>query len=303
MAGAPLTSAVVFDIGTNTVRCLAFRDGVESFRSHRVVRLGQGVDATGGFAPEAIDRAVAGLAALASEAGPYDLRDAVATSATRDASNRGLFLDRAEAVLGVRPRVIPGDEEAAFSFAGALAGFGAGEAGMKDPALVIDVGGGSTEFVLGRSSPQYAISVDMGSVRLTERVIPERPSVRVAEAMEEAMRAFGVVDLPERPGVVVGVAGTFTALAAIDLDLATYDRSVVHHHAVTTASLDRIIDSLAAMTIAETEAIPSLEAARAPVLLGGAIVVRAALEVAGADSVVVSEHDLLDGLMANLLTR
>ncbi len=297
-----MSSAAVFDIGTNTVRCLAFRDGVESFRGHRVVRLGQGVDATGGFAPEAVDRAVAGLATLVREAGPCDLHDAVATSATRDASNRDLFLDRAEAVLGVRPRVIPGDEEAAFSFAGALSGFGPERPAALEPALVIDVGGGSTEFVLGRAAPEYAISVDMGSVRLTERVIPERPTVRVAEAMHEALRVFGAVDLPVAPGIVIGVAGTFTALAAIDLDLEAYDRSVVHHHTLTVVSLERIIESLAAMTVEETEAIPSLEPARAPVLLGGAIVVRAALEAAGADSVTVSEHDLLDGLMAHLLT-
>lgn len=298
-----MTSAAVFDIGTNTVRCLAFRGGVEVYRGHRVVRLGQGVDATGGFVPEAIDRAVAGLAELAAEAGKCERTDVVATSATRDAANRDVFLDRAEAVLGVRPWVIPGDEEAEFSFAGALSGFQPDSPTEESPAptLVIDVGGGSTEFVLGRTSPEFMISVDMGSVRLTERSIPERPSSRVAEAMAEALQAMAVVDLPEPAGRVVGVAGTFTALAAIDLGMAAYDRDVVHHHVLEVGALDRIIESLARMTVEETAAIPSLEPARAPVLLGGAIVVRAALEVAGAESVIVSEQDLLDGLMAHLL--
>ncbi len=298
-----MTTAAVFDIGTNTVRCLAFDDGVEVFRGHRVVRLGQGVDASGRFAPEAIDRAVAGLAELAEIAGACDLVDAVATSATRDASNRRLFVDRAEAVLGVRPRVIRGDEEAGFSFVGALAGFSEAERPGADPALVIDVGGGSTEFILGRTGPEYAISVDMGSVRLTERVIPERPTRRVPEAMSAAVLAMRDVALPEPPGLVIGVAGTFTALAAIDLDLDSYDRDVVQHHPLTSRALDRIIGSLADMSVDETAAIPSLEPARAPVLLGGAIVVRAALDVSGAAEVLVSENDLLDGLMAHLLVR
>lgn len=293
-----MSSAVVFDIGTNTVRCLAFRDGAESFRGHRVVGLGQGVDGSGNLASEAIDRAVIGLAELALEAGSCELRDAVATSATRDAGNRDEFLDRAEAVLGVRPRVIDGTEEAALSFAGARAGFPVVPEGSL---LVVDVGGGSTEFVLGRSVPEYAISVDMGSVRLTERVIPERPSSRVGEAMDEARRVMAAVRLPESPGVVVGVAGTFTALAAIEMGLEVHDPDVVHHHSLTAAGLDRIIASLAGMTVEETAAIPSLEPARAPVLLGGAIVVRAALETVGASSALVSETDLLDGLITSLL--
>lgn len=293
-----MSSAVVFDIGTNTVRCLAFRGGVESFRGHRVVGLGQGVDGSGNLAPEAIDRAVTGLAELALEAGSCERRDAVATSATRDADNRDEFLERAEAVLRVRPRVIDGTEEAALSFAGARAGFPVIPEGSM---LVIDVGGGSTEFVLGRRTVEYAISVDMGSVRLTERVIPERPSRRVGEAMAEALRVMEAVRLPERPGVVVGVAGTFTALAAIEMGLEVYDPEVVHHHCLTVAGLDRVIALLAGMTVEETAAIPSLEPARAPVLLGGAIVVRAALETAGVPSVIVSETDLLDGLIAPLL--
>ncbi len=295
-----MTTAAVFDIGTNTVRCLAFEDGREAYRDHRVVRLGQGVDETGVLDPAAIDRAVAGLAELSRAAGPSDARDAVATSASRDAANRDRFLDLAAATLGVRPRVITGDEEASLSFAGALTGFAAPRP-PDDVALVIDVGGGSTEFVLGRTVPTYAISTEMGSVRLTERVIPERPSNRVEEAMAEAARVLGAADLPEPADVVIGVAGTFTALGAIDLGLDAYDRALVHHHVLTVAALDRIIAALASMTVEETAAIPSLEPARAPVLLGGAIVVRAALGVAGAGSVVVSEHDLLDGLMARLL--
>lgn len=293
-----MSSAVVFDIGTNTVRCLARRAGVETFRGHRVVGLGQGVDGSGNLAVEAIDRAVGGLAELALAAGSCERRDAVATSATRDASNRDAFLDRAEAVLGVRPRVIDGTEEAALSFSGARAGFPVVPEGAL---LAIDVGGGSTEFVLGRTAPDYAVSVDMGSVRLTERVIPERPSSRVGEAMAEALRVMSEVRLPESPATVVGVAGTFTALAAIEMGLGAYDPQVVHHHPLTVTGLDRIIAMLAGLTVEETAAIPSLEPARAPVLLGGAIVVRAALEVVGVSSVLVSETDLLDGLIASLM--
>ena len=286
----------VFDIGTNTVRCLATEGGVEVFRGHRVVRLGQGVDATGEFSPAAVDRAVAGLSELMEQAGTPAIVDAVATSATRDASNRDVFLDRAETVLGVRPRVIDGAVEADLSFRGASS------TAFARPVLVIDVGGGSTEFVLGGDSPEYAVSVDVGSVRLTERVIPDRPARNVEQALEAALGLMAPVDLVRAPSSVVGVAGTFTALAAIDLELDEYDRSVVHHHELTVDAMERIVDHLAGLTVEETAAIPSLEAARAPMLLGGAVVVLAALRIAGTGSAIVSEHDLLDGLMADLLT-
>lgn len=287
--------SAVFDIGTNTVRCLASDDGVEAYRGHRVVRLGEGVDAAGAFLPKAIDRAVAGLAALMEDAGDPVRVDAVATSATRDAANRDEFLDRAEAVLGVRPRVIDGSTEADLSFRGATS------AAFAHPVLVIDVGGGSTEFVLGSDRPEYAISVDVGSVRLTERVIPDRPAANVAQAIEAALDLMGPVSLSRPPASVIGVAGTFTALAAIDLALPSYDRAVVHHHELTVEAMERIVSHLAGLSIEQTAAIPSLEPARAPMLLGGAIVVLAALRVSGAGSAIVSEHDLLDGLMADLL--
>lgn len=289
--------AAVFDIGTNTVRCLVSEDGLEVLRGHRVVRLGKGVDASGRFDPGAIDRAATGLADLMAAAGAPERVDAVATSATRDAANRDVFLARAEAVLGVRPRVIGGEVEADLSFRGATS------AGLAAPVLVIDVGGGSTEFVLGDTAPEYGVSVDVGSVRLTERVIPDRPADNVTEALEVALDLMAPVDLPRPPATVIGVAGTFTALAAIDLHLEAYDRSLVHHHRLTVAAMEHIVEHLAGLTLQETAAIPSLEPARAPMLLGGAIVVLAALRTAGADSVIVSEHDLLDGLMADLLAN
>ncbi len=287
--------AAVFDIGTNTVRCLAVDNGAEVFRAHRVVRLGQGVDALGSFTPEAIERAVAGLAELRAEVGEVDLVDAVATSATRDAANRDVFLDLVEAVLGVRPRVIDGVAEADLSFRGAAADR------FDRPVLVVDVGGGSTEFVMGDTSPRYAISADVGSVRLTERVLPERPTSRVDDALGAALDLMAEVSLPEVPATVVGVAGTFTALAAIALDLPAYDRDRVHGHVLGIDSIESLVAHLSSLTVEETAAIPSLEPARAPMLLGGAIVVLAALRTVGATEVVVSEHDLLDGLMEDLV--
>jgi exopolyphosphatase/guanosine-5'-triphosphate,3'-diphosphate pyrophosphatase len=223
---------------------------------------------------------------------------AVATSATRDAANRDEFLDAAEGVLGVRPEVISGDAEARLSFRGATAGL-PGPA----PYLVIDPGGGSTEFVLGESVPGFVASVDIGSVRITERALPGRPAphsdLLAAASSVEAM--FRAVDLPDTPGTVVGVGGTYTSLAAIALDLPRYDRLQVHRSVLSLDDLTSLAARLAGLTIEETAAIPSLDPARAPVILGGAIVAEAALRRSGRREVTVSEADILDGIALRLL--
>ncbi len=296
--------AAVFDIGTNTVRVLEGSSGpagvVEHFRDQRVVRLGEGVSGTGRFRPDAVERTLQGLWELRSQCGTLDVVDAVATSATRDATNREDFLGRAESILGVRPRVIEGVEEARLSFAGALSG-----ADYDGLVTVIDVGGGSTEFVFGRSEVEYAASIDIGSVRITEEAVPSRPATPQELEQAGVWLAQRLEDLaiPEGETTVVGVAGTFTALGAIDLDLERYDREVVHQHRMSLGELRSVIQQLAGMTLAETAAIPSLPASRAEVLLGGALVATAALEAVGGDSVIISETDLLDGLLEAVLNR
>jgi exopolyphosphatase/guanosine-5'-triphosphate,3'-diphosphate pyrophosphatase len=223
---------------------------------------------------------------------------AVATSATRDAANASELLDGVEARIGVRPDVISGDEEAALSFAGATAT-------IDDPGpyLVIDVGGGSTEFVYGARAPEYSVSIDIGSVRITERAVPSRPAPphEVVAAREQTGRLFTAFAPPGRPGTVIGVGGTFTSLAAIDSALPSYDRAVVDGYELTHDDLVALVARLMMLTVAETAAIPTLDPQRAPVILGGAIVAERALAAAGAGRLLVGEHDLLDGLAMRLL--
>ena len=297
-------NVAVFDIGTNTVRVLGgvYRSGQfeETVRESRVVRLGQGVSATRTFHPDAMQRTIDGLTELRALCGPLDRVDAVATSATRDATNRDVFLDAAKDVLGVRPRMISGEEEAGLSFFGATA-----NSDFVGPTVVIDVGGGSTEFVFGTNSVEYAVSLDMGSVRITEDVLGSRPA---KEAELEEARAWlsdrlGALRLPPAPATVVGVAGTYTALAAIDLKLKKYDRSRVHGHILSVKRLVQVSTLLARLSVEETAKIPSLPASRAEVLLGGALVALASVIATGASEVVVSEHDLLDGLLQQVASR
>lgn len=291
------------DIGTNTVRLLVaerhegglFPDKLEDLDRRVVITsLGQGVDGADRLSEEAIGRTVVVLEAYgaALKAWGVDVVDAVATSATRDASNRETFLDRAELALGFRPRVITGDEEAAFSFSGAASGIAADR-----PILVIDPGGGSTEFVFGSDAVEYAESVDIGSVRLTERMLPDHPAApgQVTGAGLHVDRLIESVATPA-PATVIGVGGTFTSLAAIALELVEYDRAAVHGSVHSTATFDALVARLAALSIPEVEAIPSLDPARAPVLLAGAIIVARSLHTIGADVVTVSESDILDGV-------
>lgn len=288
------------DIGTNTVRLLVKDGPAELLRRVEVVGLGAGVDASGVLSVEAMDRAGAMLseygAALRS-LGVVRCR-AVATSACRAAANAAEFLDRVEQVLGTRPEVISGDEEAALSFRGAT-----GAVGGDGASLVIDIGGGSTEFVMGGDgSITYACSVEMGSVRLTDRVLPERPATtdRVALAGARVREALARVVLPTTPRRVIGVAGTFTALAGVHLGLPVYDRSRVHGTTMSLDDLDALVERLTPMTVAETAALPSMDPKRAPVLLAGAVLAAESLRLTGAE-VVVSEFDLLDALVAGLL--
>jgi exopolyphosphatase/guanosine-5'-triphosphate,3'-diphosphate pyrophosphatase len=283
------------DIGTNTVRLL-IRDGdVELERRIVIVGLGVGVDATGRLSAEAMERAATVLAeygALLDRHGATRRR-AVATSACRDAANSGEFLDRVAALIGVRPEVIPGEEEAALSFRGASRAVPGG-----GPTLVIDPGGGSTEFVYGTESVEYARSVDIGSVRLNDRMPPGRPaSAAVVAAARAAVREeLAAIRLPGIPQRIIGVAGTFTSLAAIHLGLPHYDRERVHGTTMSVAALDAMAVRFAGLTLEETAVIPAMDPKRAPVMLSGAILAAESVRIAG-ELVTVSEFDLLDALV------
>ncbi len=293
------------DVGTNSVRLLVVEKTgagvVEVERRTVITRLGEGVDRTRRLDPTAIARTLAVLAAFRERLTilGVDVVRAVATSACRDATNRDQFLAPAAEVLEEVPEVISGEVEAGLAFRGAISGVDG-----PPPWLVVDVGGGSTEFVYGEEAPEYLVSVDVGSVRLTERTVPDRPAPppQLEAARREVVRALRGVQLPAPPRTPIGVAGTFTSLAAFALDLPAYDAERVHGSRLTAAMCGRLVDRLAAMTVAETAAIPSLDPARAPVLLGGAIVVATVLAELRLAELAVSERDLLDGVALGLLS-
>ena len=305
------TRVAAVDIGTNSTRLLvADVDGADAplrtlDRRMTITRLGQGVDATHRLAPEAIERTVTVLREyrdVIDKLGAQRVR-AAATSASRDASNRADFFDVArDALGGVDLELIPGDEEARLSFVGATTG-------LKEPApyLVVDIGGGSTEFVVGTDAPEGLLSVDTGCVRLTEQFLhgdPPRP--------EELSQAVSVVrdhvlDVArELPGVrdartLVGLAGTITTVAAIEMGLAEYDPERIHHFRLTRAAAEDVFRTLATETLEQRRHNPGLDPDRADVIVGGAVVLVSILRAFEFDEVLVSEADILDGLVRSQL--
>ncbi|MFC4002776.1 exopolyphosphatase [Prauserella oleivorans] len=309
------------DCGTNSIRLLVAElthrhDGSvdlrDLHREMRVVRLGQGVDATGRLAPEALDRTREALAAytIAARRKGVEKVRMVATSATRDASNRDDFFAMTREVLGVEAEVITGDEEARLSFTGAV-----GEQDPEDgPFLVVDVGGGSTELVLGtwdgqRAEVLAAKSVDIGCVRITERALagdpPTADEVAAARALaaEVLAGAFDVVDVAKAK-TWIGVAGTVTTLSAVSQELPEYDSERTHLSRLSHAEIDRIAGELLAADHAARAANPVIHPGRVDVIGGGALIVRVLAEElarrGGPDELVVSEHDILDGIALSL---
>lgn len=305
------------DIGTNSTRLLvAEADGsggplVPVERLMRITRLGQGVDRTGALVPEAVERTVEVLREyreVMDRLGVPEGRVRMsATSASRDATNRDLFFDAAESVVARRPELLTGDEEARLSFLGATADLDP----SGGPFLVFDLGGGSTEFVLGTTGPdgavQGALSLDFGCVRLTERFLTSDPP-----APEELTAAISYADawlddvLREVPDVVhartvIGLAGTVTTVAAVELGLATYDRDRIHHFVLTKEAAEDVFRTLATESHADRIHNPGLEEARADVIVGGCCALVAIYRRFGLEDILVSEADILDGLARSLL--
>ena len=292
--GRPPVRVGVVDIGTNSMRLLV-TDGTEEIgRWVEVTGLGRGVDRTGTLSPDRIEESVAALARFGAEMDRAEVgkRAAIATSASRDAANREEFFDLAESAIGVRPRLITGAEEARLAFAGATS-----QVEVPSPIVVSDIGGGSTEFVTAGGE----VSFEIGSVRLTERSIPTRPAPSTEMEAARALVAglFSEVDL--QAGTLIGVAGTWTSLAAVAQDLPEYSTDRVHGHRMSRDALADTIDSLASKTLEETAAIAALDPKRAPVILGGALVAEGVMDILDVDEVMVSEHDTLDGVAMELL--
>ena len=274
----------------------------------RIVRLGEGVDRTGRLSAAALERTMTALreyAGLIAETKPEAIR-MVATSATRDAENSQEFTDRVIDVLGVAPEVISGDEEARLSFAGATrelmgAPLGA-DGGCPPPYLVTDIGGGSTEFILGGAEGvDKARSVNIGCVRMTERHLHGDPpldrEVAAAIADIEAALALAAAAVPvRRARTLVGLAGSVTTVAAIALGLDHYDSARIHHSRVSAGRVHQIAAELLAMTRAERAAIPVMHPGRVDVIGAGALILDRIMTRFSFAEVLVSEHDILDGI-------
>lgn len=303
-----MTRVAAIDCGTNSLRLLlADLPGGEELRRMEIVRLGQGVDRTGRLAAAAIERtrtALAGYAAQIARFGAERVR-MIATSATRDAANAGEFRDMVRATLGVDPEVVTGDEEARLSFAGAVRGL---PSTAEPPYLVVDIGGGSTEFVLGRSTVEHAVSVDIGCVRMTERHLhADPPAPAEVVAAEADIRAAVDRALSAVPGhgaaTLVGLAGSVTTVAAIALGLESYQPTLIHHARLSYDEVAKVTATMLRMTAAERLAVSVMHPGRADVIGAGALVLRVVMECTGAESVVVSEHDILDGIAWSTLGR
>jgi exopolyphosphatase / guanosine-5'-triphosphate,3'-diphosphate pyrophosphatase len=313
-----VTRVAAIDCGTNSIRLLVAdvpADGAHTdlLRRMEVVRLGQGVDATGRLAPEAIERTrrvLAEYAAAARELGATAVR-MVATSATRDAANRADFEDMVIATLGQEPDVVPGREEAELSFLGATASLGPAAAAHgtvppRPPFLVVDIGGGSTEFVLGDADGvRAAHSVDVGCVRLTERHLhgdpPTSDEIQRAESDVRAALADVVARVPVGEAAsLVGLAGSVTTVAALALKLPAYDAEAIHGSRIAVGAVRSVTAGLLTATRVRRAAKAVMHPGRVDVIGAGALVLRVIMDALAMDEVVVSEHDILDGIALRL---
>jgi len=304
-----VTRVAAVDCGTNTIKLLVAdldpdtgeeRDLV---REMRMVRLGQDVDRTGRLAEEALARTFAACEEYAALVARHDAAAVrfCATSAARDAANAAEFADGVRARMGVEPEVVTGDEEARLSYVGATRTLLGGD--HPQPFLVIDIGGGSTELILGSGTEvEAARSLDIGSVRMTERHLVGDPPTHaqveaaVAEvdlALDE-LAAYGVD--PARGRTVVGVAGTITTVAAAVLDLPGWDFDAIHHASLARDDVHATTTRLLAMTYGERRALPYMHPGRADVIGAGALILDRVLARTGADRLLVSQTDILDGI-------
>ncbi|MER7502062.1 Ppx/GppA phosphatase family protein [Nonomuraea pusilla] len=303
------------DCGTNSVRLLIAdvvgQELTDVERRMEIVRLGQGVDRTGRLAPDALERTFAAMRAyrkLIDEHGAVATR-VVATSATRDAENRQEFADGVREIFGVAPEVVSGAEEAELSFVGATRGLlrlspetGA-PGGPLPPYLVVDIGGGSTEFVVGTEHAESALSVDIGCVRLTERHLRDAGDPPSAAALESVVadveaaldRVEAAVPVREAR-TLVGLAGSVTTVAGIALGLSAYDAEKIHHSRISAEQVHDVTRRLLAMTHGERAAVPVMHPGRVDVIGAGALILDRIVRRFAFPQVVVSEHDILDGI-------
>ena len=295
------------DCGTNSIRLLIadiegnnFREVV---RTMQIVRLGQGVDQTGEFHPDAIARTLAAVDLFASEIAKRGVEKIrfCATSATRDATNRHLFVDGVRERLGIEPEVISGEEEAALSFAGAIQDLNPSDG----PFLVVDIGGGSTEFVFGTTTVESAKSVNIGCVRMTERHFAQDPAsqaqIELARADIQAAiaQAAGIVPITKAK-TLIAVAGTATTVAAAALNLIEYDRYAIHLSRISAEQTHETSQMFLTKTREERLALGYMHPGRVDVIPAGALVLSEIMKATGAIEFVASESDILDGIARSI---
>ena len=295
------------DCGTNSIRLLiADIDGNnfrEVVRDMEIVRLGQGVDETGQFHPDAIARTLAAVDKFAAEIAKRGVEKIrfCATSATRDATNRHLFIDGVRDRLGIELEVISGDEEAALSFAGAIKDLDP----SNGPFLVVDIGGGSTEFVFGTSTVEAARSVNIGCVRMTERhfasdpATPEQIEAARSDIQAAIAQAAAVVPITTA-NTLVAVAGTATTVAAAALDLPKYDRYAIHLSRISAQQTHDAATMFATSTREQRLALGYMHPGRVDVIAAGSLVLSEIMKATGASEFVASESDILDGMAFSL---
>ncbi len=295
------------DCGTNSIRLLiADIDGNnfrEIVRDMEIVRLGQGVDETGQFHPDAISRTLAAVDKFAAEIAKRGVEKIrfCATSATRDATNRHLFVDGVRDRLGIELEVISGDEEAALSFAGAIKDLDP----SNGPFLVVDIGGGSTEFVFGTTTVEAARSVNIGCVRMTERhfasdpATPEQIEAARSDIQAAISQAAAVVPITQAKSLVA-VAGTATTVAAAALDLAEYDRYAIHLSRISAQQTHDAATMFATSTREQRLALGYMHPGRVDVIAAGSLVLSEIMKATGASEFVASESDILDGMAFSL---
>jgi exopolyphosphatase/guanosine-5'-triphosphate,3'-diphosphate pyrophosphatase len=294
------------DCGTNSTRLLVSEGGTRTVeRLMRITRLGQGVDATGALAPEAVKRTLDVLREFRQVMDTHGVERVrmTATSAARDAANREDFFGGAEDIVGVRPELLSGEQEARLSFLGATSQLDAADG----PFLVVDIGGGSTEFSVGTTEPEAVLSVDIGCVRLTEKFIHRDPPaaeelsqvISVSrDYLEDVVRELPTAAEAQR---FVGLAGTVSTVAAIEQGLAEYDTDKIHHFVLTHEAAEDVFRTLATEKRADRLHNPGLEEARADVIVAGTAILVAIMRFFDFDECLVSEADILDGLVLSLL--
>ncbi len=303
-----MSRVAAIDCGTNSIRLIiADISGgkfKEVLRDMEIVRLGQGVDENKSFHPDAINRTLAAVEKFKNQLAGKGVEKIrfCATSATRDAANRDLFIDGVRQILGVEVEVIPGEEEARLSFNGATKELLQSDA----PFLVVDIGGGSTEFVYGNKEVEFAKSVDIGCVRMSERHLKSQPveMSQVAQAIIDIVKAIAqaaaIVPI-SKAKTLVAVAGTATTIAAAALELETYDRYAIHLSRIPAEKVHKVSAAFQAMTKSEISKLGFMHPGRVDVITAGSLVLSRVMAATGATEFVASESDILDGMAWSLI--